>query len=351
MEIPGYCRWPSRFFGEVRPTGLTRRVFALSALSALGRAQKPEISSFDLSLFDELSVPSDLFFVREHFPAPNLSSAGWILSLSGAVANPLEISYEEISAARRLLPVTIECAENPVGGGLVSHAEWTGLSLASLLQRGGPSAEARFVRLSGADGFSRAIPLAKAMHPDSLIAYAMNGEKLPLNHGLPLRAIVPGWYGMASVKWLRRIDVLPAEDPPRDYMRQVRSLLAGVRPTDAVTAIQVKSAFSRPLDGAILIGRRFLLRGLAWAGEQRVRQVEVSVDGAKSWRPAMLTSAPRSYAWLEWTYDWKIPAAGAYELAVRAADESGRKQPAERAAQRADAYELDTPQTIRITVT
>src|SRR5258706_8130059 len=207
-----------------------------SAFACGLRAQKAEVSSFDFSLLDEWNTPVDLFFVREHFPAPSVSSAGWKLSLGGAVATPLEISFDDLAAQpRKALPVTTECAENPIAGGLVSHAEWSGVSLASLLAKTRPRAEARFVRLSGADGFSRSIPIEKAMHPDTLIAHSMNGEKLPVNHGFPVRAVIPGWYGMDSVKWLRSVEVLTGDAPAQGYLRQVRSLLAGPRPAGPVT--------------------------------------------------------------------------------------------------------------------
>ena len=165
------------------------------------------------------------------------------------------------------------------------------------------------------------------MGPDPLLALTMNGEKLPVNHGFPLRAIIPGWYGMDSVKWLRSIDVLAGEPPSQDYVREVRSLLAGRQRADAVTAMNVKSAFSRPVDGAILFGRRFTLRGAAWAGENRVRRVEVSVDGGGSWQPARLDSEPKPYAWVCWSHEWKIARPGSYELAVTATDDQGRHSP------------------------
>src|SRR5207302_10609157 len=127
--------------------------------------------------------------------------------------------------------------------------------------------------------------------------------------------------GMDSIKWLRRVDLLSAPEVGQGYQRQVRSLLAGVRGTDPVTAIQVKSAFSRPVDGAILMHRRFVVRGAAWAGENRVRQVEVSTDGGKKWTAARLDSEASPYAWVCWSYDWRIASAGAYELSVGAADD------------------------------
>jgi len=351
MVTRGSSKWRSKWPGDGGRLRLSRRMLLAPAFAVFLRAQKPEISSFDLSLLEHWATPSELFFVREHFPRPHVSAAGWKLSLAGAVATPLEMSYEEIAAQpRKALPVTLECAENPPGGGLVSHAEWAGVSLASLLEKAQPRPEARFVRLSGADSFARSLPLAKAMHPDTLVAFQMNGERLPEQHGFPLRAVIPGWYGMDSVKWLRGMEVLADEDPAQGYVRQVRSLLAGTRPAGRVTAITVKSAFARPADGAILTQRRFVLRGAAWAGENRVQQVEVSTDGEKSWQPARLGSEPLPYCWVHWSREWKIPGRGNYSLSVRATDERGTQQPQDRPADRADGYELNAWHRIQVTV-
>lgn len=340
-------KWPSKWPGDRgRRWRLSRRAFLGGWLAAAASAQRPEVSAFDLSLLEDWVTPTELFFVREHFPAPSVSSAGWKLSVSG-----VDFPYDELlSLPRKTLPATIECAENPVGGGLVSHAEWTGVSLALLLEKV-QTGSASYVRLSGADGFARSIPLTKAMHPDTLIAYNMNGARLPENHGFPLRAVIPGWYGMDSIKWLRRVEFLDGEDANQGYVRQIRSLLAGTRPAGPVTAMRIKSAFSRPVDGAILVGRQFPVRGAAWAGENRVRQVEISTDGGKQWQPARLGGEPQPYAWVHWSYEWKIPRPGQYELAVRAADEQGRSQPPEREPDRLDDYERNAWQIIQVTVT
>lgn len=339
-------RSPSRF------VKLSRRGFLCLPFACGLRAQKAEISNFDLSLFDESTVPASLFYVREHYPAPATSSADWKLKIGGAVDAPFEISYDALlTEPQRSLPVTLECAENPVGGGLVSHADWTGCGLGTLLQRARVRSGARYVRFAGADGFSRVLPISKAGHRDSLLITGMNGEKLPANHGFPLRAIIPGWYGMDSVKWLREIQLLEEEAPSEGYQRQVRALLGGARNEGPVTAMQVKSTFSRPLDGAILTRRRFVVRGVAWAGENRVRQVQISTDGAKTWTQAHLESTALPYAWAGWSYEWKIAKAGDYQLTVRATDEGGREQPERRETGRMDELEANSWQTIRVTVT
>ena len=350
--IRASCKWPSKWFGDGGLLLLSRRLFLAATVASRLPAQKAEVSSFDFSLLDNWTTPVDLFFVREHFPAPAVSSAGWKLSVGGAVKIPLTIPYDDLAGQpRKVLPVTLECAENPSAGGLVSHAEWTGVSLASLIRQAQPGADARFIRLAGADGYSRSIPIEKALHPDTLIAHQMNGEKLPVNHGFPLRAIVPGWYAMDSIKWLRDIEVVNGDSPNRDYQRQVRSLLTGTQIAGPVTAMNVKSAFSRPMDEAILRGRRFIVRGAAWAGENRVRTVEISTDGGKSWAMARLSSDSPPYAWVFWSHDWKIARAGSYKLAVRATNDKGRRQPAERPSDRADAYESNAWQSIHVTVT
>src|SRR6266498_1580696 len=149
METRGFYRWHSKWPGDGGQHLLSRRVLLASALACVSKAQNTEISNFDLSLLDEWTVPSDLFFVRNHFPVPNVSAAGWKLQVNGAVSMPFEISYEDLlGLPRKSLPVTIECAENQVGGGLVSHAEWGGFSLASILTKAVTGQDARFVRLS-----------------------------------------------------------------------------------------------------------------------------------------------------------------------------------------------------------
>src|SRR5262249_38242047 len=140
------------------------------------------------------------------------------------------------------------------------------------------------------------------------------------------------------------------ETPSQDYTREVSSLLLGRQRAGAVTAMNVKSTFSRPLDGATLFGHRFILRGTAWAGENRVRRVDISIDGGKSWRPAHLESEPKPYAWVCWSHEWKIEGPGVYQLSVTATDDQGREQPAERPANRADDYEWNQRQLIEVTV-
>lgn len=337
MAIRASYRWRSKWLGD----GLTRRAWlgAALALPAARAAREPAIEIFDLSLLDDPVTHNELFFVREHFPAPAVSTHDWKLSVSGR-----SLTYDQLTEMpSRSVAATIECAENPVGGGLVSHAVWEGVPLAEIAKR----TQAPFLRLRSRDGFTRVIPTSKALHPDTLLVLRMNGDSLAPSHGGPVRALVPGWYGMDSVKWLEAIEPADAEDTGKDYRRGMQSLL-GASTGDAVRGVQVKSVFARPMDGAVLSGRKFILRGAAWAGEQRVSKVEVSTDGGASWRAAQLGER-KPYCWALWQSEWRIPAAGEHRLAVRATDEKGAVQPAQRDSRRADAYEQNHIQHITVT--
>ena len=356
MEIRESCNLRSNSSSDTGRHRVSRRelagwlmagaVFPRASVRLGGQsASLPEISAFDLSLLNDWTTPNQFFFIREHFPTPTISAGDWVVAVAGAVETPLEISLPELAAQpKRDMAVTIECAENPVGGGLVSHAEWTGVALADVLGRAGPLREGRFVRLTGEDGFVRNIPLEKAEHRDTLLVNQMNREKLPLVHGGPLRALIPGWYGMDSVKWLRKVEVL-TEAKNESYLRRT-----GTGETEPITRMHVKAVFARPVNEAVLFGGRFLARGAAWAGESRVEKVEFSSDGGASWQRARLLDAAQAYAWVRWEYDWQIPSRGEFSLVVRATDDAGRSQPAKSDPGRVDQYEQNTYHRVRVTV-
>lgn len=339
MAIHGSYKWRSRWPGNV----WSRRAW-LGAVCAPGvarAARQAEVQAFDLSLLDEAVTLNELFFVREHFPAPEVSRHDWRLTAAGR-----KFSYEELAdLPLRTVAATLECAENPPGGGLVSHAVWEGVPLRAVM---GKTPLSPFVRLRSVDGFSRTIPAEKALHADTLLVLRMNGAPLPPSHGGPLRAVVPGWYGMDAVKWLAGVEFTDEADTGPDYRRRTQSLF-GATTGEPVTAMAVKSVFSRPVEGAILSGRQFLLRGAAWAGEARVAQVEVSTDDGSSWKAATMT-ATAPYCWALWQYPWRIAGAGEYRLAVRATDDRGNTQPGGREGRRADPYEQNAWQRSTVTV-
>jgi DMSO/TMAO reductase YedYZ molybdopterin-dependent catalytic subunit len=314
--------------------------------------------------FDTLSswaVPNERFYVRSHFAVPAIDPKAFKLVVEGHVENRLELSLDEVKKLKaETMPLLVECAGNtraalvPTarglqwGNGAAGNADWTGVPLSVLLDRAKPKAGALEVILAGADKgaltadpatpgaihFSRSLPLAKARKPEVLVAWGMNGADLPPAHGFPLRAVVGGWYGMASVKWLNRIVVT---DRPykgyfqtMDYAYFVRKI--GEEPEVVpVTEIQPKAAIARPgLHEVVPAGKPYTVFGAAWAGEGKVAKVEVSADGGKTWRPAKLDADARPFCWVTWKYDWTPAEKGAVKLVARCTDETGTTQPERR---------------------
>jgi DMSO/TMAO reductase YedYZ molybdopterin-dependent catalytic subunit len=313
----------------------------------------PENSETPLESVQGWVTPSRLFFVRNHFDAPAVDRSRWRLRVEGRVKRPREWSWEELAALpARSVFATVECAGNgrsflqtPVpgvqwGAGAVGHAEWTGVPLGQVLEQAGLEPGAVEVVFEGADSgtepdhpermfFARSLPLAKALDPDTLLVFRMNGELLEPSHGFPLRLFVPGWYGVASVKWLRRIEVV--DRPFRGYYQSVKYTVQrpGRDGPEAVSVgpMAVKSEVVRPQAGAVLGLGTNRVFGMAWAGEEAVARVEVSTDGGRTWDPAGLIGLRARYSWTLWEYLWEVAEPGAYELQARATSAGGRVQP------------------------
>jgi DMSO/TMAO reductase YedYZ molybdopterin-dependent catalytic subunit len=323
------------------------------------REREPPNLEFPFSALDGRTTPNHRFFVRCHFTMPKIDIANWRLNVDGHVERGFELSFDELRAMpAKSVTATLECAGNsrgmlvPQASGLpwqlgaVGNAEWTGVPLSAVLEKAGVRDGAVEVVLEGADSgainsepkspgvvsFARSLPMEKARRPEVLLAYQMNGADLPAEHGFPLRVVVSGWYGMASVKWLRRISVV---DKPFDgfwqtfqYSHWDRS--GGLPVMRPITEIQVKSAIARPaFHEQVASGKPYRVFGAAWAGESDVTKVEVSTDGGSSWQPAKLLDEPTPFAWRRWEYQWQVPAgANRYTLMARATDKRGRTQPA-----------------------
>jgi DMSO/TMAO reductase YedYZ molybdopterin-dependent catalytic subunit len=298
-------------------------------------------------------TPTRLFFVRNHFAAPTLDLATWRLTVQGRVKSPRVWTWDElIELPERTVFATVECAGNgrsflaerqpgvQWGAGAVGHAEWTGVPLKLVLERSGLGPDALEVLFEGADvgteadhpepmHFERSLPLAKALHPDTLLAFRMNGEILDPIHGYPLRLFVPGWYGVASVKWVRRIEVL--NEPFHGYYQSVKYTVqrrtAGGVEREIVGPMMPKSEIIRPRAGDVLGVGGNRIFGVAWAGEHSVSRVEVSSDGGASWSDAALMGPQAPYSWTLWEYLWEAEAAGDYTILVRAMSSGGRSQP------------------------
>jgi len=311
--------------------------------------------------FDQLGdfiTPSELFYIRSHFPTPKLDPIAYRLSISGAVRNALTLSYADIRAMpSRTCVATLECAGNgrvfmapPVPGaqwqlGAVGNAEWTGVPLSVLLERAGLADEVCELVLEGADrgvpaegpkppdpiSYARSIPRALAMQPEVLIAYQMNGQDLTPDHGYPLRAIVPGHYGMASVKWLTGI--VAVTQPFQGYWQTSDYAYwgdsGGTPVRRPLGEMKLKSQIARPrVYETLEPDRPYTIFGAAWAGDTEVTEIWISLDGGASWVQGDFLDPASRHAWRRWKYDWITPAQpGGYTLLARAMGADRRTQP------------------------
>lgn len=334
------------------------------------REKEPANLEMPFGTLDGFITPNDRFYIRSHFPVPQIDRSTWRLRLEGAVESPLELSYDDLCGLpSTTIPATLECAGNgrvflvpKVKGtqwelGAVGNAQWTGVSLGEVLRRAGVKAGALEVILEGADcgtiseapkpagkiHYARSVPLSKALE-GVLLALEMNGEPLAPSHGFPLRAIVPGWFGMAAVKWLQRIVV--TEQAYNGYYQTVDYAFwqrdeAGVELVP-VTQMQVKASIARPgINEVIPAGTEFKARGAAWTADARITKVEMSVDGGATWEEASLGEETAPNCWQLWEWNWKTPATpGRCILMARATDSRGRIQPMERDLDRGS-YEIN----------
>lgn len=313
----------------------------------------PENSETPLQEIRSWVTPNTFFFVRNHFPAPEIDPSAWRLQVHGRVREPHAWTWQELNRLpERTVFATMECAGNgrsflrPAepgvqwGAGAVGHAEWTGVPLALVLEQARLLPDAVEVLCEGGDIgtepdhpepmlFQRGLPLAKAMDPDTLLAFRMNGEPLSRTHGAPVRLIVPGWYGVCSVKWLERLEVLAA--PFEGYFQTKKYTIRQAAPEGervvSLTRMAVKSEILRPRPDSDLRPGTNRITGIAWAGEEAVARVEVSVDGGRTWEAAGLVGPQARYSWTLWEYLWHVEQPGEYELLCRAVTTSGETQP------------------------
>ncbi|MCI0742264.1 MAG: sulfite oxidase [Gemmataceae bacterium] len=313
----------------------------------------PENSETPLDELRGWLTPTRLFFVRNHFDMPHVSQASWRLQVGGCVKQPLSLTYEDLQALpERSVLATMECAGNgrsflknkaagvPWGAGAIGHAEWTGAPLRIILEQANLKPETLEIVFEGMDEgsepdhldtmhFARSLPLEKALDPDTLLATRMNGEPLEPIHGFPVRLLVPGWYGVASVKWLHKIDAV--SQPFRGYYQSVKYTIqrrtgTGLQ-TQVVGPMAVKSEILRPREAEVLGLGTNRLFGVAWAGADPVTRVEVSWDGGQTWTGADLIGPQAPYSWTMWEYLWEVANPGEYTLVVRAVSAAGQVQP------------------------
>ena len=321
------------------------------------REKEPLNLEMPFGSLDSFITPVERYYVRCHHPIPEMDPESWRLKIEGEVEKPFELTYSELAEMEtRTITVTMECAGNGRAflepqrdgaqweGGAVGNAEWTGVPLAALLERAGVRDSVREVILQGADQgeikepprpagkihYARSLPLRKA-NDDVLLAWQMNGEALTPAHGFPLRAVVPGWYGMAAVKWLTRI---VASSVPYHGYYQTIDYAYWERGSSAptllpITEMRVKAQIARPeYAEAVRAGQTYRVHGAAWTTDAEITRVELSTDEGATWSGARLLGESLRNAWRLWEYDWAVPAnPGKAVLMARATDSEGRTQP------------------------
>jgi DMSO/TMAO reductase YedYZ molybdopterin-dependent catalytic subunit len=302
-------------------------------------------------------TPLGLHYLLIHFDIPSVDADAYELAVGGHVQRPLRLTLRELkSRPATTLAVTLECAGNgrarlsprplsqPWLGEAVGTAEWTGTSLRSLLDEARAKKGAAEVVFTGLDRgvqggidqfYERSLSLPDAMRDEVLLVYAINGQPLPPQHGFPVRLIVPGWYGMTQVKWLRSITVT---DRPFDGYQQATAYHYRTVPGEAgvpVTRMLPRALMVPPGVPDFMSRTRFVapstlvVEGRAWSGGAPVTKVDFSFDGGRSWFAAGLEDAPSPYAWRRWTAHWDATRPGEYELCARATDSAGNVQPLE----------------------
>lgn len=344
----------------------------------------PRVRCVDLRTLSSWTTPNEQHYAFAQTHSPAVDASTYRLRVGGFVEHPLELSLDQLKARpdRRDEAVTLECSGNSTRpnrmSGLLSNGLWTGVGLKSLLEEAGVKPEAREVLFLGLDiekekkfqagnreyeaPHGRAIHLLDALHPDTMLAFALNGQPIPRDQGFPVRLLVPGWYGMTQVKWLGRIEVLDRRYEGQHQDRNYLSLRAIQTPDGplwidtSISKTRLKSIVARVTRSQQGGAWRYRIAGPAWGGQAAIAKVEVSIDSG-AWQPATLDPLPAEaqrlpsrakYGWVLWSLTVSGLAPGTHTVVSRAIDANGKVQPtkAERDAEIASGRE-DNAQWMR----
>lgn len=325
---------------------------AIEAGLVVHRARPLNCETSIPALIGGVVMPNAHFYVRNHFDIPKLDSVTWRLEVNGLFERPLTLSLRDLqNMPSQTLVVTLECAGNgrsllqpQVEGekwawGAVSTAEWTGVPLRELIDRAGPTSKARELVFRGADKgtvadrpdaipFERSLSLEDVRDSDALLAYAMNGEPLPIQHGYPIRLVVPRFYGVASVKWLTEIEAIADKfagffQADRYHYEWLRD---GQIVREPVTLQGVRALIVDPQPDREVDAGELLVRGVAWSGAGSIAHVDVSIN-REAWQEARLIGERNRYSWQWWELVTSIEQSGRISIRARAVDQAGRSQP------------------------
>lgn len=260
-------------------------------------------------------TPNEDFYVTSKGSTPTVDAAKWRLKFDGLVGRPFTLAYDELLKLPRIRHLlTLECISNPRGGTFLGNADWTGTPLKPLLERAQPLKEAAHAIIYAADGYSTGHPIARLWNDENFLAYQMNGEDLPPDHGYPARIFIPGKFGMKQPKWVTRIQFVNAA-----YLGYWET-----RGWSDDSERWAHARFTDLQDGGTIRGKNFELTGYALGNLDGIKAVEISFDDGGRWEPTSLFSNPSPLAWCFWKFLWVDPKPGTYKIRVRAIDGKGR---------------------------
>jgi DMSO/TMAO reductase YedYZ molybdopterin-dependent catalytic subunit len=285
-------------------------------------------------LVDAEVTPTYLFYrIDINSVIPTVNADNWNLNVKGLVDNPLQINYEEIKSMNSVEEfATLTCISNKIGGNLVSTALWKGVRLRDILSRAGVQPTVKYIVFRCTDGYDVGIPLESGMMDGTVLAYDMNNSPLTNGHGFPLRAIVPGFYGMMNPKWITEIELVDKtyegfwqrKGWTNNDIKNIYSsvVIPGNQPiNDRFPNLVPNSGF--------LNGKNIPIAGIAFAGDRGISKVEVSVDGGATWKTAIVKDPLSKYTWVLWTSGFTAADKGDYKIIVRATDKTGQIQTSE----------------------
>ncbi len=311
-------------FGKSHPQGVdvSRRqlfvasaaAFAIVAMGITGlsafvtQTGRRIVTSYRALLDGEITPNGEFYKVQKSFVPPMADPSTWEMSVGGLVDNPRTYNTAELlQMSSQEQYHTLECVSNNVGGGLIGNARWSGVPLRKVLEDAGVRSQATWVEFHSLDGYDVGVPLHKAMEDHALLALFMNGDRLPNDHGFPVRALIPGLYGMMNPKWISSINLVDREVVGY-WQRQGWTNEGSIRLTSIISLV--------PMDAHA--GATTTVGGVAFAGDREVTRVQVSDDGGATWSEADVKGALEQNAWTLWSYEWTPPRAGRLRLTVRA---------------------------------
>jgi DMSO/TMAO reductase YedYZ molybdopterin-dependent catalytic subunit len=263
-------------------------------------------------------TPNDEFYITSYSTdVPRVQYDDFSLRVEGLVEKPYALSMADLERMKDKTEfVTLECIGNPIGGDAIGNALWEGVTLRKVLELAVPKAGIKKTAFYALEGYTDSIPYDLSLSDDVFLAWRMNGEPLPHVHGYPLRAIVPGIYGMKHVKWLSKIELVNFDF--KGYWEQ--------RGWSDEAIIPVKSQILMPMDGKTIPVGNYVIGGVAFGGRHGISRVQVSVDGGDTWHDAEIKPPLSKWTWSLWRYDWKPEKEGSFTLKVRAFDREGKMQ-------------------------